>query len=206
MNLKETYNKIAADWYKDHGNDDWWVEGTDAFISALKQGASVLDVGCGAGVKSNYLSKKGLTVLGIDFSEKFIELAKQKAPLASFEIMDMKEVVNLKRQFAGVFAQSSLLHIPKKEVMDVIKGLVAVLESEGYLYAAVKGMRPDSKEEEVVEENDYGYSYQRFFSFFSMTELETYFSDSGLTVTYKNNKIVGRTNWLQIIGQKKSLK
>lgn len=75
MNLKETYNKIADDWFKDHKVDDWWVEGTDQFISLLKPGASVLDVGCGAGLKSKYLSEKGLQVVGIDFSDKFIERA-----------------------------------------------------------------------------------------------------------------------------------
>lgn len=52
MSLKSTYNKIAEDWSKDHRDDDRWQEGTDKFLALLPKGASILDVGCGAGVKS----------------------------------------------------------------------------------------------------------------------------------------------------------
>ena len=58
MNLKETYNKIAEQWRRDHQSDDWWVLGTDKFISLLPNGATVLDVGCGAGTKSKHFSVK----------------------------------------------------------------------------------------------------------------------------------------------------
>jgi len=36
---------------------------------------SVLDIGCGTGKVANYLSKKGLNVIGIDISEKLISIA-----------------------------------------------------------------------------------------------------------------------------------
>jgi 2-polyprenyl-3-methyl-5-hydroxy-6-metoxy-1,4-benzoquinol methylase len=52
--LKNTYNKIASDWVRDHSSDDWWVEGTDIFLSLLSPGATILDVGCGGGHKTQY--------------------------------------------------------------------------------------------------------------------------------------------------------
>ena len=58
MNLKETYNKIAEDWHADHSSDDWWQEGTDKFIWNLKNGASVLDVGCGGVLRVSTLLLK----------------------------------------------------------------------------------------------------------------------------------------------------
>jgi SAM-dependent methyltransferase len=202
MNLKDTYNKIAVDWFKDHKNDDWWVEGTNFFISLLKKGGRVLDVGCGAGVKSKYLLGKGLEVTGIDFSEKFIEIAAREVPEAKFLVLDMKDVNNLGIKFDGIFAQASLLHIAKKDVVDVLFKFVERLDPDGYLYIAVKGLREGGKEEETVEENDYGYEYERFFSFYTMDELRKYLSDLGLNVVYENSKIVGRTNWLQIVAKK----
>jgi len=147
-----------------------------------------------------------MKVIGVDFSEKLLEIAEQQAPLATFHIMDMKDVGTLKTHFDGVFAQASLLHIPKKEIVDVIERLVSVLKVNGYIYIAVKGMRPNGREEEIVTENDYGYDYARFFSYYRMDELENYFRICKLNVMYRNIKTVGRTDWLQIIGQKNTRK
>jgi len=202
MNLKDTYNQIAEDWYADHKNDDWWIEGTEHFCSLFKSGDNILDIGCGAGIKSKYISEKGLVVTGIDFSEKFIDIANRENPKIRFCVLDMKDVSGLKTKFEGVFAQASLLHIPKKEILDVIERLVETLKQGGYLYVAVKGKRVGGLDEEMVEEKDYGYSYNRFFSFYTIDELEGYFNKLKLDIVYKNSKMYGKTNWLQIIEKK----
>lgn len=202
MSLKDTYNRIAEDWYKDHHDDSWWIGGTDTFVSLLPQGGSVLDVGCGAGVKSKYLAAKGLQVTSIDFSEKLIEIAKRDVPGPEFLVMDMKDAASLKGEFNGVFSQASLLHIPKKEVPDVLKGLAGRLKKGGHLYIAVKEQWEESPEEEVKVENDYGYEYERFFSYFTMDELRGYLKKLGMEVMYEHEGKVNKTTWLQIIGKK----
>jgi trans-aconitate methyltransferase len=203
MNLRETYNRIAGDWHKDHKISDWWVEGTNKFVSFLPKSANVLDVGCGPGDKSKFLSQKGLRIIGIDFSENLIDISRKNAPDAHFIVMDMKDVGQITHLFDGIFAQASLLHIPKNEIQEVLGTLISKLTPGGYLYVAVKGMRDNGVEEETLEENDYGYPYKRFFSYFSMDELVKYFSDLHLEIVYKDSKLVGRTNWLQIVGKKK---
>jgi 2-polyprenyl-3-methyl-5-hydroxy-6-metoxy-1,4-benzoquinol methylase len=203
MNLKDTYNKIAEDWHKQHQADDWWIEGTDKFVSFLKPGAEVLDVGCGGGFKSKYLIGKGLKVVGIDFSENIIKIAKREVPKAEFFVMDMRDLKDL-HQFDGIFAQASLLHIPKKEITDVLSGLVAKLKIGGYIYVAVKGTQPGKPDEGILEENDLGYSYQRFFSYFTMAELKEHFKNLNLSIVYSETKKFGKTDWLQIIGKKSS--
>ena len=202
MDLKDTYNQIAEDWYADHKSDDWWNEGTKHFCSLFKNGDHILDVGCGAGIKSKYLSDKGFVVTGIDFSEKFINIAKRDNPGIKFYVLDMNDVSGLNTKFDGVFAQASLLHVPKNETLGVIEKFVEILKQGGHLYIAVKGKRSGGLDEEMVEENDYGYPYKRFFSFYTMDELESYLNKSKLQIVYKNSKIFGSTNWLQIIGKK----
>ncbi len=202
MNLKETYNRIAEDWFKDHKSDDWWVDGTNKFLSFLSSGDNILDAGCGAGVKSKYLKESGFNVTGIDFSEKFIEIAKREVPEVEFQVMDLRNTDKLNQKFNGVFAQASLLHISKSEIVTVIGKLVSILKPEGYFYVAVKGVHDGSKEEDVVKENDYGYEYERFFSYYTMSELENYLNQQNLNIVYKNSKLNGRTDWLQIIGQR----
>jgi 2-polyprenyl-3-methyl-5-hydroxy-6-metoxy-1,4-benzoquinol methylase len=202
MNLRETYNLIADDWHTDHKESNWWVEGTDAFIQLLPKGCHVLDVGCAGGVKTKYLSSKGFTLTGIDLSDNFIEIARRHVPQAHLEVMDMRDLAKLPGQFEGIFAQASLLHIPKKEIVDVLNTLISKLKPGGLLYIAVKGIRPDRVEEETREENDYGYPYKRFFSYFNMTELKKYLLDAQLEIVYENSKIVGKTEWLQVVGRK----
>ncbi len=202
MDLKETYDRIAEDWFKDHQEDTWWIGGTDAFISFLKPKSPVLDVGCGAGTKSKYLLDKGLGVVGIDFSEKMIEIAKREVPLATFKVVDIKDMGELQESFDGILAQAVLLHIPKAEVVGVINGLKNKLKDGGYLYIAVKEKRPESKEEEVKVEDDYGYRYERFFSYFTLPEIRKHLSDTGMNICYENVARSGKTDWIQVIARK----
>ena len=95
MDLKDTYNKIAKDWHKDHQKDEWWVVGTDKFVSLLAENDLVLDVGCGAGTKSKYLIGKGLEVVGIDFSKEMIKIAKKEVPAGRFMVLDLDDIENL---------------------------------------------------------------------------------------------------------------
>lgn len=200
--MKDTYNRIVEDWHKDHQEDTWWVEGTNTFVSFLKTGDTVLDAGCGAGTKTKYLLEKGLKALGIDFSEGMINIARQEVPKGKFLVMDMREVETLDREFDGIFLQAVLLHIPKKEVRDVLRRLVGKLKQGGYFYLAVKEKKPDGGEEEVKVEEGYGYSYERFFSYFKLEELQQHFTELGLKVVWESVVSSNNTRWIQIIGQK----
>src|SRR3989344_2279384 len=172
MNLKNTYNKIGDDWFKDHKPDAWRHQGTDIFISFLKSGA------------------------------KMLEIAKREAPLGKFLVMDMRDIGSLAEQFDGVYGKASLLHFPKKDIPEIIGGLVKTLKNGGFLYVAVKETKPGQKDEQVITENDYGHEYQRFFSFFSLPEMEKYFTDSGIKVRSKRVFQSGSTSWIEVIGQK----
>lgn len=202
MDLKLTYNRIAKDWANDHSDDSWWVNGTEKYVSFLPKGGFVLDVGCGNGEKSKYFADKGFKVTGVDFSEEMIKLAKSHVPLATFFVKDIKEPLKLENMFDGVFAQAVLLHMPKKEVLDVIKNMTTPLKPGGYLYIAVKETKLGEPEEQMVKESDYGYEYERFFSYFTLEEMENYLKQAGLAVVHKETTFSGKTNWIQIIAKK----
>ncbi len=200
--MREAYNRIAEDWHQDHKPDTWWIKGTDAFISFLRPGAHVLDVGCGGGTKSAYLIEKGFRVVGIDFSDGMIEIAKREVPEAEFAVMDMKDLSGIRREFDGVFAQASLLHIPKNEVHSVFREFLSRLKPNGYLYVAVKEKNEGQLDEEIKKESDYGYEYERFFSFYTSVELKQYFLDAGLAIVYEDVVPSGKTRWISVIGRK----
>lgn len=203
MDLKSTYNKIAEEWTRDHNNDSWWQEGTNTFLSFLPKGASVLDVGCGGGIKSRYIADKGFKVTGIDFSEKMIEICKRELPNLDFDVVDLYHIDTYNKTFDGIFAQAVLLHIPKKDVMAVLEKMKGRLNKNGLLYIAVKGVKEDGIEEKQVTEKDYGYEYQRFFSFFTSGELKNYIDELDMEIVWQSSTTSGRADWVQIIGKKR---
>ncbi len=202
MDLKETYNNIAEDWVKDHNSDTWWQEGTDHFISLLPKEATILDLGCGAGIKTRYLSEKGYEAEGVDFSEKMIEIAKHENPKISFHVLDIYELEKINKTYDAVFAQAVLLHIEKAKIVEVLTKIKNILNPHGLLYIAVKGIRDDRVEEKVVTENDYGYEYERFFSYFSPSELKDYLKQLSFEVLWEGDSSHPKTTWLQLIVRK----
>ncbi|MEK7068390.1 MAG: class I SAM-dependent methyltransferase, partial [Patescibacteria group bacterium] len=109
--LEATYDKIAEDWSKDHNGDSWWVEGTEHLVSLLPHGASILDVGCGTGHKTKYFFEKGLAVVGADFSEGMLAVAKREVPGARFMKLDLYDIDQAPDRYDCVFAQAVFLHI-----------------------------------------------------------------------------------------------
>ncbi len=202
--LQKTYDRIAEDWHKDHLPDDWWVEGTNRFLSYLPEGGSILDVGCGSGMKSKYFLDRGYEVMGVDISQGLLAIARREAPGGEYRLLPMEELHTLPNLFDGVFAQASLLHIPKQEAAAIVKMMADRLKPGGFLYVAVKEARPGHAPEEVLRENDYGYEYERFFSYYTVAELESYVRAAGLSVatSVPNPHPTAKTVWLQIIAKK----
>ena len=67
----------------------------DFLIGALdlQPGMRLLDVGCGPGRHAHALAERGIEVLGIDISRRFVELARQSAPVgATFERLDARRM------------------------------------------------------------------------------------------------------------------
>ena len=193
---------MAKDWFHDHKESDWWTKDADAFLNYLKKGSRILDVGCGAGLKSKYLVQKGFKVVGIDFSEEMIQLAKQYVAEAKFLVWDITQKLTFKEKFDGVFAQAVLLHIPKKDALNVLKNLVFVLNPGGLFWLSVKEQKTGMAPEELVKENDYGYAYERFFSFFTLPEIKEYMQKLGMQVLHENIVLRGEISWLLVIARK----
>lgn len=202
LKLKDTYNAIAEDWAATYAADTWWIEGTKQFAKLLKPGASVLDVGCGVGDKTQFLAEQGLQACGLDFSEKMVEVAKSRFQHLSFSQQDIYQLTLPDNSVDGIFLQAVLLHVPKRQVPQVLKGLNRVLKPGGLIYVAVKELQPGQPDEVTRKEIVRGVEYERFFSNFTQPELQSLLSDAGLQ-TIVTNVLPSRTSsWLQYIAQK----
>ena len=78
----------------------------------IAPGDAVIDVGCGPGHYTHLIARRGADVLGLDPSERFVELARQRAPSgARFEVAALPEALHdLPAQSADyVFMSDALL-------------------------------------------------------------------------------------------------
>jgi ubiquinone/menaquinone biosynthesis C-methylase UbiE len=130
------------------------------FIQNLK-GNKILDLGCGAGDHALYFKQQDLEVTAIDLSDEMLELTKEKGINAiKMDIEDLKFNPNT---FDGIWAASSLLHVPKKELPKVIETLKIILKEKGVLFIGVfEGEGEDNRE---------GKFGRRFFSYWKEDEL-----------------------------------
>ncbi len=202
MTLKETYNLIAEDWHREHEWDDWSFKATDTLVSLLKPGAHVLDAGCGGGRTSKYLVGKGLVVTGIDLSEKMVEIAEREVPGAAFSVRDVREIGLVEGVFDAILLQAVLLHLPKRETAEVLRASAEKVPAGGYICISVKRLKADGPEEEIKQGGEYGYPYERFFSYYSLEECRAFFTEMGWAVVFEHVFPVGRTAWIQIIAKK----
>ena len=87
--VKDAYNKIALDYSatRDQFKNLKYLEKLNTL---LKPNSTILDIGCGAGVPiDKYFVDHGHKVIGIDISEKQIEMAKKNLPDGRFEVRDL---------------------------------------------------------------------------------------------------------------------
>jgi SAM-dependent methyltransferase len=87
----------------------------DRFLKLIPAGASILDLGCGAGLPiSGYLIRQGYAVVGVDSSEPMIELCRTRFPQQEWIVADMR-TLDLGRQFASVLAWHSFFHLSPED-------------------------------------------------------------------------------------------
>ncbi|WP_312793491.1 class I SAM-dependent methyltransferase [Sphingobacterium sp.] len=146
----------------------------------IKKKGKILDLGCGPGHHSKYFCDMGHEVVGIDLSQRMIELARKTAPKASFEVMDISDLSFPPKTFEGVWASASLLHIPKLEIRAVLKNLYRILKAGGIFYISLK----KGNSEEFLEDDRYD-GVEKFYAYYMPIEIETILIEQGFSILKK---------------------
>ena len=108
----------------------------DRFASLMPDGAFVLDFGCGSGRDTKYFLGRGFKVDAIDGSENLCKIASENTGIEVrnmlFSELDADEI------YDGIWACSSILHLPKEELRDVFGRMIRALKIGGYIYTSFK--------------------------------------------------------------------
>lgn len=103
----------------------------------LPRDASVLDLGCGCGEPSVRLLARRFQVTGVDISDVQIRRARSLVPTAHFVRADMSAVRFPPGRFQGVVMLYSLIHVPLRRQLPLLRRIYRWLSPGGLLLAIV---------------------------------------------------------------------
>ena len=191
----DTYDQLATAY--DQETTNFWnrfPRGViDTFIESIRY-KKVLDVGSGPGRDGLIIAQRGLDVTCLDASAVMVDLCKKnglKSVLGDFNQLPFDD-----GEFGGVWAYTSLLHVPKAHVHRALREIKRVLRPDGVfglgmIEGDTEGYRPSS-----------GATTARWFSYYSEEELRSLLAAHGFAVTHFEQFTPGPRNYLNFISIK----
>jgi len=185
-----------------NNNAEAFIQGTiavdfsdtqDKFLNLLS-GRKILDFGCGSGRDTKYFLSKGFQVDAIDGSAELCRIAEENInmPVKQMLFSELNDI----EKYDGIWACSSILHLPKEELKDVLDKMICATKNGGYIYTSFKY-------------GDFeGYRNERYFTDFKEESFNDFIkSFPGLTMIEEwvsNDIRPGRSDekWLNLILKK----
>lgn len=129
------YNENAENFVKDTIGVNF-SEVQEKFTKLLPYGGKILDFGCGSGRDASYFYKKGFLV---DATDGSAELCKQAGKYSGINVRQMLfSELNAVEEYDGIWACSSILHLPLADMKDVMVKMLRALKKDGWIYTSFK--------------------------------------------------------------------
>lgn len=131
--VKKGYNKAAEDYLK---NRDQFknIKYLEKLSKLLKPNSRIFDLGCGSGKPiDSFLTNNGFQVIGIDISNKQIELARKNVPEAKFEVKDISNLKENEYRVDAVVSFYTIFHLKRETHADIFKKINSFLPDSGLI-------------------------------------------------------------------------
>ena len=196
MSKNETlkyYDENASKYCEQTINTDM-SEAYTKFIAFLPDGVHILDFGCGSGRDSKYFLSKGYKVTAIDGSSEMCKLASNYIG-QKVNCMDFSELSD-KSLYDGIWACSSIVHVEKEKIPDILNKMVDSLKVGGIIYTCFN----NGSSFEIKEVKYYNYMTPEEF----IGVLKEFVPNAELIESYSNetyNGTVGKrsSNWINFL-------
>lgn len=136
-----------------------------AFIARLPQGARVLDMGCGPGNSSAHMAAAGLIPDPVDPAAEMVKIARAQGLPARIGTF-----TDLKGPYDAVWANFSLLHMPRADLLAYLQTLHTALHPGGVLHLGLKAGTGERRDK-----------IGRKYSYFTVAEITTWLTQAGFT-------------------------
>lgn len=122
--------------YVDSTRDVEFSQTQERFLQYLEPGARILDFGCGSGRDTKYFRNRGFRVEAVDGSAEFVRIASEYTGINVRRMLfqDLDEV----ECYDGIWACSSILHLPCAELEVVLGKMARALRRRGIVYTSFK--------------------------------------------------------------------
>lgn len=106
------------------------------FTSLLPHGARILDLGCGSGRDTREFASEGFDVTPVDGSEGMCHVSRKNTGIETRHMLFSE--LDYESCFDGVWACSSLLHVPSSELPSILSKVHDALVPHGIFYMTFK--------------------------------------------------------------------
>jgi SAM-dependent methyltransferase len=129
--VRDGYNKIASTYGSARLDDSEDVKILNRLVDRLSPGALVLDAGCGSGYPIGRSLIKNFQVIGLDFSQQQLLLARKNIHGAALVCADITKLPFHNSTFDAIISYYSIIHIPRKEHREVLFNFHRLLKVGG---------------------------------------------------------------------------
>lgn len=182
------YDELTKNYIHNHIQDDF-----DTFLKLLPW-KFILDVWCGWWRDVAFFKEKWFFPIWIDFSDTMIDICNSKW-LEAYK-MDMKKLNFEVDTFDGVWAYTSLLHLPKSDISWVITDIKKVLKPWWIFYIWMK----EWDFEWMAESKKYP-DCKRYFSYYLESEMRTILSDFEI-ISFSRVEISSKQKYINFLCKK----
>ena len=120
---------------------DRWLERWKDIVESSR-GGTLLELGCGGGRDTRYLTGLGLKVVAGDYSPEALDLCRSSAPLAEVRPIDLREPLPFADQAFTVVVASLCLHFfPWSVTLQIMEEIRRCLRAGGFLLLRVNSAR-----------------------------------------------------------------
>jgi len=152
----------------------------DSFAGRFHKNSLICDAGCGpSGHIGRYVFDKGIQVVGVDISDKCVELARRYNPKMRFERGDIGNLAFDDGSFDGIISYYSIIDTPKRYVGRIFREFHRVLKPGGNLLVAAKAGTTEGYMKDLL-----GIETEIYFTLFTEKEITRFFEKAGFLLEF----------------------
>lgn len=159
LKASEIFGKYALEYEQKYMDVSQYSMDIDLFCSnIIAESPDILDIACGPGNIIHYIQSKHLNynILGLDLSDKMIQIAIRNNPKSQFLVLDARNINVINQKFDGVICSFLLPYLDENETHNLLSNIYNHLNINGILYLTAiigsysnSGLQINSKGDEV---------------------------------------------------------